>query len=182
MKDLWILFWTFARIGCFTFGGGYAMLPMLQKEIVDKYHWTTEEDLMDCYAIGQCTPGVIAVNTATYIGYKQKKILGALAATLGMIFPSLVIIMLIAAVLSNFNQIVAVQHAFAGIRIIVAVLVINVVIKMLKTSIKDWVGILIFIMALLIGLLFNLSPIYTIVASALIGILSKTFRGGKEIQ
>lgn len=181
MSELWTLFWAFLRIGCFTFGGGYAMLPMLQKEVVDTYHWTTEEELMDFYAIGQCTPGVIAVNTATFIGYKQRGIIGGIMATLGLIFPSLVIITIIASVINNFSNLAWVQSAFVGIRIVVAALVINVVIKMLRTSIKDWIGTLIFLIALLIGLLFSISPIYTIVGAAIIGILVQQIGGFKKI-
>ncbi len=158
MKDLWVLFITFARIGCFTFGGGYAMLPMLQKEIIDKQHWVTEEEIMDYYAVGQCTPGVIAVNTSTFIGYKVKGIIGGIIATLGMVTPSLIIIMLIAAFLKNFTDLPMVQHAFNGIRIVVAVLVINVVIKMLKTSVKDVLSLCLFLVTLLVGLIFSISP------------------------
>ena len=92
MKELFKLFLTFAKVGCFTFGGGYAMLPLLQKEVVEKNNWATEEELMDYFAIGQCTPGIIAVNTSTFIGYKRKGIIGGIAATLGMVFPSIIII------------------------------------------------------------------------------------------
>ena len=97
MKQLLELFLTFAKIGGFTFGGGIAMLPMLQKEIVEKKNWATQEELMDYYAIGQCTPGIIAINTATFVGYKQKGTIGGIVATLGMAFPSVVIITIIAA-------------------------------------------------------------------------------------
>ena len=106
MKELLDMFLTFARIGGFTFGGGYAMLPMLQKEVVNGRHWATDEELMDYYAIGQCTPGIIAVNTATFVGYKNRGIPGAIAATLGVIAPSLVIIMIIAAFISNFIELI----------------------------------------------------------------------------
>lgn len=181
MKDLWILFWTFVRIGCFTFGGGYAMLPMLQKEIVDRHHWATEKELIDYYAIGQCTPGVIAVNTATFIGYKQKHILGAIMATLGLVSPSFIIIMVIASILDNFSELTAVQHAFAGIHVIVAVLVLNVVIKMFKTGIKDWLGTGLFIGTLIIGLFFDISPIYIIITTALIGMGSQKSGGFNKI-
>ena len=181
MRELWILFYTFVRIGAFTFGGGYAMLPILQKEIIDKHGWATEEEIMDYYAVGQCTPGVIAVNTSTFIGYKQKGIMGGIVATLGMIFPSLVIIMLIASFLKGFSSLTMVQHAFAGIRVVVAVLVVNVVIKMLKTSVKDWISLILFIFTLLIGLFFSLSPIYMIVASGLIGIIANKLGGAKKI-
>ena len=102
MKTLIDLFFTFCRIGGLTFGGGYAMLPMIQKEIVEEKKWATEEEVLDYYAVGQCTPGIIAVNTATFIGYKVQGIIGAIVATLGVVFPSLIIITIIAALLKNF--------------------------------------------------------------------------------
>ena len=180
MKDLWVLFFAFVRIGAFTFGGGYAMLPILQKEIVDKYHWASEEELIDFFAIAQCTPGVIAVNTATFIGYKNKGIIGAITATLGLIVPSLVIIISIAAVLSNFSELPIVQHAFSGIRIIVAVLIVNVVINMLKKAVVDHFSFFIFLGTLLIGFIFDFSPVYIVIASALLGILVKNLGGKKQ--
>lgn len=181
MTDLWILFWSFARIGCFTFGGGYAMLPMLQKEIVEKLAWATESEIMDYFAIGQCTPGVIAVNTATFIGYKRKGAIGGIIATLGIIFPSIVIITAIASILSNFSNLLIVQHAFAGIRIVVAALVFKVVLTMYKTAVKDGITLLIFIISLLLGLLIDISPIYFIITAALIGILWQKLGGFKSI-
>ncbi len=123
----WELFWTFAKIGAFTFGGGYAMLPMIQAEVVSKKHWATDDDILDYFAVGQCTPGVIAVNTASFVGYYRKGIPGCIAATLGVIFPSLVIILVIAALLSSFASIPLVQHALGGIRIAVAVLIVQAV-------------------------------------------------------
>ena len=137
MKELLDMFLTFARIGGFTFGGGYAMLPMLQKEVVNGRHWATDEELMDYYAIGQCTPGIIAVNTATFVGYKNRGIPGAIAATLGVIAPSLVIIMIIAAFISNFIELSAVSSAFAGIRACVCVLIGSAVVKLAKKSLVD---------------------------------------------
>ena len=122
MKELLDMFLMFARIGGFTFGGGYAMLPILQKEVVEQKHWATEEELMDYYAIGQCTPGIIAINTATFIGYKIKGLPGAIVATLGVIAPSLVIITIIAAFISNFMELDFIASAFNGIRACVCVL------------------------------------------------------------
>jgi len=181
MKDLSKLFIAFFRIGLFTFGGGYAMLPMLQKEVVEKYKWATEEEIMDYFAVGQCTPGVIAVNTATFIGYKQKGIVGGIIATLGVIFPSIVIITAIASVLSNFSDYPIVQHAFAGIRIVVAALVLNVVIKMYKTAVVDRLGILIFLVSLILGLILSLSPVVYIIVSAIIGVLYQKQGGFKKL-
>ena len=123
------LFLTFARIGGLTFGGGYAMLPMLQREVVEKRGWATEEELMNYYAIGQCTPGIIAVNTATFVGQKTAGILGGIIATLGVAFPSLVIICIITAFIQNFAELAVVQNAFAGIRVCVCVLIFNAVLN-----------------------------------------------------
>lgn len=181
MNELWTLFFTFARIGCFTFGGGYAMLPMLQKEIVEKLDWATEKELMDYFAVGQCTPGVIAVNTATFIGCKRKGVLGGITATLGVIFPSIVIITVIASLLSNFSSYPIVQNAFSGIRIVVAALVLNVVVKMYRTSVNTWFGALIFFVTLALGLLFNLSPTFYIITAALIGIVYQKLGGFKKL-
>ena len=111
MKQLWKLFTAFARVGVMTFGGGYAMIPILEREIVDRHGWATEEELMDYYAVGQCTPGVIAVNTATFIGYKVAGTAGGIAATIGVIFPSMVIITIIAGILTNFAEVPAVKSA-----------------------------------------------------------------------
>lgn len=170
MKELWELFFVFCRIGGFTFGGGYAMLPIIQKEIVEKRNWATDEEVIDYYAIGQCTPGIIAVNTATFIGYKNKGILGAIFATLGMVFPSLVIITIIASSFKHFQDNIIVQQAFAGIRVAVVVLVINAVIRMWKSSVKDWVGIVIFTLTFLIIAFTKVSPVPVILTSAALGI------------
>lgn len=170
MEELWKLFTVFCRIGAFTFGGGYAMLPLIQKEIVEKNRWATDEEVMDYYAIGQCTPGIIAVNTATFIGFKRKGIIGAIVATCGVVFPSVVIISIIAAYLSNFEDYVIVQHAFGGIRVAVAALILNTIVKMWRTSVKDWLGIVIFSVSFFAVAFFNISPIPVVVISALLGI------------
>ncbi|WP_244833807.1 chromate transporter [Clostridium sp. BJN0001] len=173
MKCLLDLFIVFMRIGAFTFGGGYAMLPILQKEVVDNKHWVTEEELMDYYAIGQCTPGVIAVNTATFIGYKKKGVLGAIAATLGVIFPSIIIIIVIAAFLKNFTKYTIVKDAFAGIRVCVCVLILKAIIKLGKKSIVDKMSLIIFITILLLAILTNISTSILVVLAGLLGILIK---------
>lgn len=179
MKELLELFWAFCRIGGLTFGGGYAMLPMLQVEVVDKYKWATEEELLDYYAVGQATPGIIAVNTATFIGYKNKGIIGALFATAGVVFPSLVIIMIIAGLIKNFSDIQVVQNAFSGVRIVVCVLILNAVIKLWKNSVKGKLGIIIFILSFVGAALLRISPIYIVIISAIVGLLTKYKRGEK---
>ena len=114
--SLWLLFWTFAKMGVMTFGGGYAMLPILQREVIDNRGWATEEELMDYFAIGQCTPGIIAVNTATFIGQKLRGVAGGITATLGVVFPSLVIISLLAGLITSFSHLTWVQDAFPACR------------------------------------------------------------------
>ena len=176
------LFCTFFRIGLFTFGGGYAMLPLLQREIVEKKKWATEEELLDYFAVGQCTPGIIAVNTATFVGFKEKKLSGAIFATLGIVSPSLVIITVIAALLSNFAHIAAVQNAFAGIRVAVCVLILNSIVKLWKKSVVDKLTFAVFL-AVFFGsvLLSHVSPVVFIVAAAVLGIVVRVWlRTGKE--
>lgn len=176
------LFCAFFRIGLFTFGGGYAMLPLLQREIVEKKKWATEEELLDYFAVGQCTPGIIAVNTATFVGFKEKKLSGAIFATLGIVSPSLVIITVIAALLSNFAHIAAVQNAFAGIRVAVCVLILNSIVKLWKKSVVDKLTLGVFI-AVFLGsvLLSHVSPVVFIVAAAVLGIVVRVWLcTGKE--
>ena len=169
------LFLSFARVGVMTFGGGYAMLPMLQREIVEKRGWATEEELADYFAIGQCTPGVIAVNTATFIGQKLGGTACAAAATLGVIFPSLVIITLIAALLSNFADIPAVRNAFAGIRACVCALILNAVIKLWKKAVVDLPTVIIFIVVLALAVFTKLSPVVFVAGAALAGVAIKAW-------
>ena len=171
MKELFNLFFVFARIGAFTFGGGYAMLPMIQKEIVESRKWASDEEIMNYYAVGQCTPGVIAVNTATFIGYKLRRIPGAIFATLGVIFPSVVIITIIAAFISNFTHIEAVQHALAGINVVVSVLVLNAVIGLWKKGIKNIFGFVLFAAAFAVSVFTDFTPIYTVIVAIICGLL-----------
>ena len=174
MKILWTMFITFAKVGVMTFGGGYAMLPILQREVVEKKGWATEEELMDYYAIGQCTPGVIAVNTATFIGMKYKRIRGAVIASLGVVFPSLVIITAIAGILTRFSHLVWVQDAFAAIRVCVCVLIFNAVRKLLKKAVVDVWSLLIFLAVLAASVFTSLSPVIYVVLAALAGIVMKS--------
>jgi chromate transporter len=171
MTSYWQLFTVFARMGAVTFGGGYAMLPILQAEVVNKYHWATDEELADYYAVGQCTPGVIAVNTATFIGMKERGILGGIAATLGVIFPSMVIITTIAAFLTNFAHLTIVKDAFSGIRVGVCILIFQAVRKLAKKAIIDKVTFLIFLAVMAVNMLTDISPAWLVVLSGVIGIL-----------
>ena len=165
------LFLTFARIGALTFGGGYTMLPIIQKEVVEKKKWVDAEDVLDYYAIGQCIPGIIAVNTAIFIGNKKKGVWGGIAAALGAVFPSLIIITVLAGVINSFSHLDWVQHAFAGIRVCVCVLIFNAVLKLLKSSVKDWPAAVIFVAVLAASLFTDLSPVIFVAAAALCGIV-----------
>ena len=175
MKELWDLFWTFAKMGAVTFGGGYAMLPILQREVVEKRDWATEEEVMDYYAVGQCTPGIIAVNVATFIGQKLRGISGGIIATLGIIFPSLVIISILAGLIQNFAHIPVVINAFAGIQVCVCVLIFNAVLKLLKKAIVDKATAVIFVVVLLCSVFLEVSPVWFVVLAAVAGILLKNW-------
>ena len=189
------LFLTFARVGVCTFGGGYAMLPILQREVVDNKGWTTEEQLADYYAIGQCTPGIIAVNTATFVGRTQRGTAGGVIATLGVVFPSVVIILLIAAFLQNFAHLPVVIHAFAGVRACVCALILTSVLKLRKTTVVDLPTALIFAAVFLLAavgnfasfpaetlwgaaLNFLLSPVVLVVLAGLAGLCVRAAKGG----
>jgi len=167
------LFLTFARIGVTTFGGGIAMLPILQHEVVKKKHWAEDEELIDYFAIGQCTPGIIAVNTATFIGHKQKGRLGGIVATLGMVFPCLVIIMILAGLIANFAELPVVKNAFAGIQVAVCVLISNATIKLIRKGVVDKATLVIFLLIFAGSSLLSLSPVIYVVLAAIAGILLK---------
>lgn len=176
MNLYWHLFKAFFRVGILTFGGGYAMLPILRREVVETNAWCTDEELADFYAIGQCTPGIIAVNTATFIGYKLRGIPGGVFATLSLVLPSFIIILAIAAVLENFAHLPVVINAFAGIRVAVVALVLTAVLKLLKTSVVDKTTLVIFLLVFILASVFSVSPVWFVLAAGLAGILLKTWK------
>lgn len=165
------LFTAFAKVGVMTFGGGYAMIPILEREIVEKRAWATQEQLMDYYAVGQCTPGVIAVNTATLVGHSIAGVLGGIAATAGIILPSLIIITIIAAALTNFADIPAVVSAFAGIRVCVCVLIFNAVMKLWKGAIKDKAALCLCLAVFVCASVFELSPVVYVLICGVFGVI-----------
>ena len=167
-KKLLNLYWIFLKMGAVCFGGGYAMLPILERELVLKRGWVTKEEIIDYYALGQCTPGVIAVNTSTII------------ATLGFITPSIVIITIIGTLLENFAHIEIVQNAFSGIRICVCVLIINATVNLWKTAITDKFGLVMFVIVLVLSSFLNISPIFFVLGSGFLGFLFKTLGGKKK--
>ena len=179
MKELIELFLAFARIGGLTFGGGYAMLPMLQREVVENKKWATEAELMDYYAVGQCIPGVIAVNTAVFVGNKVRGLFGAIAASLGVISPSIVIIVAIAAFIQSFSELEIVQNAFAGIRVAVCVLILTAVMKLFKKAIVDKFTFILFAIVFGLTVFVDISPIIFVIIAAIAGIVVKCMKEGK---
>ena len=179
MKELIELFLAFARIGGLTFGGGYAMLPMLQREVVENKKWATEAELMDYYAVGQCIPGVIAVNTAVFVGNKVRGLFGAIAASLGVISPSIAIIVAIAAFIQSFSELEIVQNAFAGIRVAVCVLILTAVMKLFKKAIVDKFTFILFAIVFGLTVFVDISPIIFVIIAAIAGIVVKCMKEGK---
>lgn len=169
----WKLFSIFFKLGLFTFGGGYAMYPLLQREIVDGQGWASEPELLDYYALSQAVPGIISVNTANFIGYRQKGKRGALVAVLGFLLPSIIVITLIFSFLTQFSSEPIVQHAFAGIRLAVSALVLQTVLKMATVGLVDRLTVALFMLTILVVLVFSLNPVYPVLAGALIGGLAR---------
>ena len=165
------LFLTFFQIGLFTFGGGYAMLPLLERELVDKRGWVSKEEILDYYAIGQATPGIIAVNTSTFCGVKKAGNLGGIVASLGFITPSIIIITIIANFLTAFSHVTYIQNAFAGIRVAVCALVLNTVINLVKKNADTSVKFIVFALTFIAIALFNISPVIMVIAVGIFGIL-----------
>ena len=179
MKELMALYWAFFRIGGLTFGGGLTMLPMLKYELVEKRNWISEEDLIDCYAIGQCTPGIIAINTATFVGYKRKGIAGGIFSTLGMMSPSVIIITLVAMCLEQFIHNVWVQHALMGVRGVVCALMLNTVITLAKKSLISPITWVICGLAFIAYMFTTATLIVIVLMAALWGIVMEKIKGGK---
>ena len=191
MKEYLRVFYAFLRVGLFTFGGGYAMIPIVERELIKKRNWVSMEEVMDYYTIAQITPGLIAVNLSTFVGNKQKGVLGGILATLGFVLPGVTLILAAALLISNFEEIEAVRHAFAGIRIAVGALILDTVIKMVKGAFKDKIApviyLLVFGIAILpIGLFGDAgsimgivkSPVTLVLASGLAGLI--IYRQRKE--
>ena len=172
MPPLFRMFLVFARIGVFTFGGGYSMLPMFQRELVEKNNWLTQEELTDYYSVSQCIPGIIAVNTSALAGYKQRGRAGSIAAAAGVIAPSILIILIIAAFIANFSDIPAVRNAFTGIRVCVCVLIINTVVKLWKSAVTDKLTLAIFLVVFGVSIFTNFPAALLVVSAGLVGVAS----------
>ena len=180
LKKLFSLFLTFAKIGSITFGGGLTMLPLLTREIVQKKKWATEEELLDYYAVGQCTPGIIAVNTATFIGYYQAGVMGGIFATLGMVTPSVIIITIVASVLQTFMDYPIVASALTGINAIVCALLSHTVITLGRKSLVNVISVVLFILGLVACFVFDITPILLVIFGGFVGVICTKIKEAKK--
>ena len=171
LKRFLDLYFTFVKIGTFTIGGGLAMMPMMQKELIDKKHWMTEEDLIDYYAVGQSTPGMIAVNVSTFVGYNQLGILGGIVATLGMVSPSIIIITILAGLINSIDEYPMVQKALRGINVAVAALFTSVIVKFVKKTIKKPLHVLLMLISFTLVYFFKVQSFWIILAAILCGVV-----------
>lgn len=171
MKELLSLYAAFFRIGGLTFGGGLTMLPMLKYELAQKNGWVTEEELLDYYAVGQCTPGIIAVNVSTFVGYKRRGIIGAIFSTLGMISPSLIIVSILALFLEQFmsNEIVA--HAVGGIKVVVCALMLNTVVTMAKKSLTGGLCCAVAVLSFLLAVFTPVPTVLLVIIAGVFGVI-----------
>ena len=171
-KTLWQVFITFFKIGAFTFGGGYAMIPLIQKETVENHGWVTDEDILEIIAIAESTPGPIAINSATFVGYRTCGVLGSVAATLGVVLPSFVLIYAISFVLRQFQELKAVQYAFHGIRAGVLALLCKALWGMYKKNQKNWASYLIMAVSFVLTALVDVSVLPVLVGCAIFGLIT----------
>lgn len=171
LRTLFELYYEFAKIGTFTIGGGLAMMPMMERELIAKKHWITEEDLLDYYAIGQSTPGIVAVNVATFVGFREAGILGGIVATLGMVTPSLVIIMILAGLINSISDYPYVQKALAGVNVAVAALLTSVVVKFAKKTIKKILHAVYMAVAFSLVFFLKVPPVWIILAALTTGVI-----------
>lgn len=171
IKNLLNLYFSFAKIGTFTIGGGLAMMPMMQAELIEKRKWITDEELIDYYAVGQSTPGIVAVNVATFVGYKQMGIIGGIFATLGMVTPSLVIIMILAGLINSINDFPIIQKALKGINVAVAALLTSTIINFMKKTIKKFTNAIFMLISFLLVFVLKLPSFWIILFALLIGVV-----------
>ena len=171
IKNLFNLYLSFAKIGTFTIGGGLAMMPMMQAELIEKRKWITDEELIDYYAVGQSTPGIVAVNVATFVGYKQMGIIGGIFATLGMVTPSLVIIMILAGLINSINDFPVVKKALKGINVAVAALLTSTIINFMKKTIKKFTNAIFMLISFLLVFVLKLPSFWIILFALLIGVV-----------
>ncbi|BEP28481.1 chromate transporter [Helicovermis profundi] len=177
MKELFSIFKVFFRIGAFTFGGGYAMIPLIHEEIVDNNGWMNESDFLDAIAISQSLPGAIAINIATFVGYKIKGIKGALVSALGVILPSFLIILFLSGILIKNKDNIYLKKAFLGVRPAIVGLIIFSIYKLQRSVEKNIFSISLYIVSVILLIVLGINPIFVIIASGILGYL---YYGGKK--
>lgn len=180
LKQFLELYFAFVKIGAFTFGGGLAMMPIMQRELIEKRGWVSEEELIDYFAIGQSTPGIIAVNVATFVGYKKLGWLGGIIGTLGVVTPSWVIIMLLAGAISSVDKYPLAQRALRGINVAVAALLTSVIVKFTKKTIKNFLNALFMLLAFALIYFFKVQSVWIILSSLIIGCLLTLYKQKKQ--
>ena len=172
MKNMLLnLYLTFLKIGSLTVGGGYAMLPMMQSELVSSKQWITDEELLDYYAVGQSTPGIIAINVATFVGYKQRGILGGIVATLGIITPSIFVITALAGLISSIDEYPLVQKAMKGINVAVCALITDATLNFIRKTLKGFFSFIILAMSFVLIYFFKVPSYAIVLGAAVIGLL-----------
>ena len=180
LKQFLELYFAFVKIGAFTFGGGLAMMPIMQRELIEKRGWVSEEELIDYFAIGQSTPGIIAVNVATFVGYKKLGWLGGIIGTLGVVTPSWVIIMLLAGAISSVDKYPLAQRALRGINVAVAALLTSVIVNFTKKTIKNFWNALFMLLAFALIYFFKVQSVWIILSSLIIGCLLTLYNQKKQ--
>jgi chromate transporter len=181
-KHIFELFWIFFKIGAFTFGGGLAMLPLIRRELVERKKWISDEDMLDMLALAECTPGVIAVNSATYVGYSVGGFWGSLLATIGVILPSIIVITIISFFYQAFLENKVITQIFYGVRIGAVVLILNALMKLYKVLKKDYMSYGFIVVALVFALLLDIPTITIIIFGMLIGAIFAVISAKKEVE
>ena len=180
LRRIFTLFTTFFRIGAFTFGGGYAMIPLIQRDVVEKHKWITDDDILEIVAIAESTPGPIAINSATFIGYRVAGFFGAFFATFGVVLPSFVIISLISLLLNEFQSITAVRYAFFGIRAGVLALLLKALWTMYKKSPKGWPAYVVMAGSFVLTAIFDINVLFVIIGCAVFGLVTSMILERRE--
>jgi len=180
LKKLLQVFWSFFKIGAFTFGGGYAMIPLIQKEAVEKRKWVTDDDILEIIAIAESTPGPIAINSATFVGYRACGVFGSMFATMGVVLPSFMIILLISFVLRHFQELRAVQYAFYGIRAGVLALLVKSLWSMYTKSPKGWAAYIVMAASFVLTAFFDINVLFVIIGCALFGLTTSLIMKRRE--
>jgi chromate transporter len=181
MREYLELVWAFIVVGATAFGGGYAVIPVLEREMIKKRGWLTMDEVLDFYTIAQITPGIIMVNIATFVGCKRKGVFGGIIATISLLLPGISLMLLISLFIRRFAEYPIVQHAFTGIRLAVCALILDTTIKLFKGFWKDYKAMIISVIAFVLSAVFSVSPVYIILGAGLAGFLFFSPKGNDKV-